>query len=116
MRALQLSALDGPDALELVDAPEPERHPLFGEPGVLIEVRAAGVSFPDVLLSRGLYQVKPDLPFVPGQEVAGVVRAAPDGAPVKAGDEVVAATAVGGFADVAVAPPFMTFPLPGPLD
>jgi NADPH2:quinone reductase len=116
MRALQISALDGPDALELVDAREPDRHPLSGEPGVVIEVRAAGVAFPDLLLSRGQYQLKPDPPFVPGQEVAGVVRAAPDGAPVSVGDEVVAATVVGGFAEVAVAPPFLTFPLPGPLD
>src|SRR3954452_22016569 len=116
MRALQITALDGPDGLELVDAPEPERHPLLGEPGVLIEVRAAGVSFPDVLMSRGMYQLKPDLPFVPGVEVAGVVRAAPDGAPVAAGDEVVAATTIGGFAELAIAPATMTFPLPKPLD
>jgi NADPH:quinone reductase len=116
MRALQISALDGPDALELADVAEPDRHPLSGEPGVLIEVRAAGVSFPDVLLSRGQYQLKPELPFVPGQEVAGVVRAVADGAPVAVGDEVVAATAVGGFAELAVAPAFMTFPLPEPLD
>jgi NADPH2:quinone reductase len=116
MRALQIASLDGPDGLELVDAPEPERHPLFGQPGVLIEVRAAGVSFPDVLLSRGLYQVKPELPFVPGLEVAGVVRAVADGAPVQVGDEVVAATTIGGFAELAIAPGTMTFPLPGPLD
>src|SRR3954451_4557008 len=116
MRALQIKALDGPDGLELVDAPEPDRHPLFGEPGVLIEVRAAGVAFPDVLLSRGLYQVKPELPFAPGLEVAGLVRAAPDGTGFQPGDEVVAATTIGGFADLAIAPPNMTFPLPGPLD
>src|SRR3954469_10612765 len=116
MRALQIKALDGPDGLELVDAPEPDRHPLFGEPGVLIEVRAAGVAFPDVLLSRGLYQVKPELPFAPGLEVAGLVRAAPDGTGFQPGDEVVAATTIGGFADLAIAPPDMTFPLPGPLD
>jgi NADPH2:quinone reductase len=116
MRALQIAALDGPDALRLADLPEPERHPLFGEPGVVIEVHAAGVAFPDVLLSRGRYQVKPDLPFVPGQEVAGVVRAAPDDAPVRPGDKVVAATAIGGFAEVAIAPGFLTFPLPSTLD
>jgi NADPH2:quinone reductase len=116
MRALQQTALEGPDGLELADVPEPERHPLLGEPGVLIEVRAAGVSFPDVLMSRGQYQLKPDLPFVPGVEVAGVVRAVPDGAPVAVGDEVVAATTIGGFAELAMAPPVMTFPLPRPLD
>src|SRR4051794_22821362 len=116
MRALQISAFDGPDGVELVDAPKPERHPLFGEPGVVIEVRTAGVAFPDVLLSRGLYQVKPELPFVLGLEVAGVVRAAPDGAGFQPGDEVVAATTIGGVADLAIAPPHMTFPLPGPPD
>jgi NADPH2:quinone reductase len=116
MRALQISALDGPDALELADVEEPERHPLSGAPGVLIEVHAAGVSFPDVLLSRGLYQLKPELPFVPGQEIAGVVRAVSDGAPVQVGDKVVAATTIGGFAELAVAPGFLTFPLPAPLD
>jgi NADPH2:quinone reductase len=116
MRALQIAALDGPEALELAELPEPERHPLFGEPGVVIEVHAAGVAFPDVLLSRGLYQVKPELPFVPGQEVAGIVRSAPDDAPVRPGDKVVAATAIGGFAELAVATSFMTFPLPSTLD
>jgi NADPH2:quinone reductase len=116
MRALQISALDGPDALRPAELPEPDRHPLSGEPGVVIEVHAAGVAFPDLLLSRGQYQVKPELPFVPGQEVAGVVRAAPEDAPVRAGDRVVACTAIGGFAEVAVAFPFMTFPLPSPLD
>src|SRR3954467_13664923 len=116
MRALQISAFDGPDGVELVDAPKPERHPLFGEPGVVIEVRTAGVAFPDVLLSRGLYQVKPELPFVLGLEVAGVVRAAPDGAGFQPGDEVGAATTIGGLPALAIAPADMTFPLPGPLD
>src|SRR5690349_3725240 len=112
MRALQQRALDGPDGLALADVPEPERP----ADGVLIEVKAAGVALPDVLMSRGQYQLKPDLPFVPGVEVAGVVRAAPEDAPVAAGDEVVAATTIGGFAELAVAPAVMTFPLPQPLD
>src|SRR3954469_9260066 len=116
MRALQIKALDGPDGLELVDAPEPDRHPLFGEPGVLIEVRAAGVAFPDVLLSRGLYQMKPELPFVPGMEVAGVVRAALDDGGLRAGDRVAAFTQLGGFAEVAVAPAHLTFRLSDALD
>ena len=47
--------------------------------GVLVDVEAAGVSFPEVLQTRGEYQFKPDLPFVPGSEVAGTVRSAPDG-------------------------------------
>jgi len=69
-----------------------------------------------VLQSRGEYQFKPPLPFVPGSEVAGVVREAPDGADVKKGDRVAAMCMLGGFAEVAVAPPFLTFKLPDELD
>jgi NADPH2:quinone reductase len=80
---------------------------------VLVDVHAAGVSFPEVLQTRGLYQMKPPLPFVPGSEVAGIVRSAPPHAAVKAGDRVAAFCALGGFAEVAVAPEFFTFPLGG---
>ena len=54
--------------------------------GVVVDVKAAAVSFPDVLQTRGLYQYKPDLPFVPGAEVAGVVRSAPEGSGLAPGD------------------------------
>ena len=84
--------------------------------GVVVEVAAAAVSFPDVLQSRGLYQFKPDPPFVPGAEVAGVVRSASDGASVSPGDRVAAFTGLAGWAELAVAPPHMTFPLPEQLD
>jgi NADPH2:quinone reductase len=83
---------------------------------VVVEVHAAGVSFPEVLQTRGEYQVRPELPFVPGSEVAGVVRSAPSGAAVKAGDRVAAFCMLGGFAEVAVAPPHFTFRLPDALD
>ena len=118
MRAIQIANLNGPDeALELVDAPEPEpSHLLTPGRGVLVDVHAAGVSFPEVLQTRGQYQVKPDLPFVPGSEVGGVVRSAPEGAPVKPGDRVAAFSMLGGFAEVAVAPEFLTFPLGDDLD
>src|SRR5215208_1101480 len=118
MRAVQIVNVDGPDkALELGDVPEPDTtHMLTQSEGVVVDVRAAGVSFPELLQTRGEYQVKPELPFVPGSEVAGTVRSAPDGAPVKAGDRVAACCMLGGFAEVAVAPPFLTFPLPGELD
>ena len=75
-------------------------------------MHAAGVSFPEVLQTRGQYQMKPPLPFVPGSEVAGIVRSAPAGAQVEAGDRVAAFCALGGFAETAVAPEFFTFPLP----
>jgi NADPH:quinone reductase len=117
MRALQITELSGPDAIGLADLPEPEpTTELTPGEGVVIDVHAAGVAFPDVLQTRGLYQVKPELPFVPGAEVAGVVRSAPEGAPVAAGDRVAALTLLGGLAEVAVAPAFLTFKLPEPLD
>jgi NADPH:quinone reductase len=118
VRAVQIVNLDGPDrALDLVDIPEPEpSHMLTPGSGVLVDVHAAGVSFPEVLQTRGEYQLKPELPFVPGSEVGGIVRSAPDGAAVKEGDRVAAFCALGAFAEVAVAPEFMTFPLADDLD
>ncbi|MGH8635658.1 MAG: alcohol dehydrogenase catalytic domain-containing protein [Burkholderiales bacterium] len=82
----------------------------------MVDVHAAGVSFPEVLQTRGEYQLKPPLPFVPGSEVAGTVRSAPEGAGVKPGDRVAAFCMLGGFAEVAVAPEFLTFALPDSLD
>src|SRR3954462_2692533 len=117
MRAMQITNLNGPDeALELVDIPEPEAsHMLTPGSGVLVDVHAAGVSFPEVLQTRGEYQFKPDLPFVPGSEVGGVVRSAPDGAAVKPGDRVAAFCFLGAFAEGAVAPEYFAFPLPDEL-
>ena len=61
-------------------SPSPSRRtPLTPGSGVLVDVHAAGVSFPEVLQTRGEYQIKPPLPFVPGSEVAGTVRSAPEG-------------------------------------
>jgi NADPH2:quinone reductase len=118
MRAVQITELTGPDsALRLVDIPEPEpSHPLTPGSGVVVEVHAAGVSFPELLQTRGEYQIKPPLPFVPGSEVAGIVRTAPDDGGVAPGDRVVAFCMLGGFAEVAVSPAWMTFPLPSTLD
>ncbi|HVM26436.1 MAG TPA: NADPH:quinone oxidoreductase family protein [Mycobacteriales bacterium] len=108
MRAVQIRTLDGPSAVEVVDVPEPTPGP----DDVLVDVHMAGVTFPEVLQSRGEYQVKPELPFVPGSEVAGVVRTAPDGGRFRAGDRVIAFPGLGGFAEAVVANPVMTFPLP----
>ena len=118
MRAMRIENLEGPDrALAPADLPDPEpSHMLTPGAGVVVDVRAAGVSFPEVLQTRGEYQLKPPLPFVPGSEVAGVVRSAPDGASVSPGDRVAAFCVLGGFAEVAVAPEFLTFPLPEALD
>ena len=98
VRALHQTDLSGPDALKPVeDAPDPDKGP-----GVLIDVKAAGVAFPDLLLSRGQYQVKPDPPFIPGTEVAGTVIEAADGVGFQPGDQVMAIT-FGGFAERAAA-------------
>ncbi len=115
MRAIQIINEEGPDkALSVVDLPEPEAsHMMTPGEGVLIEVHAAGVSFPELLQTRGQYQVKPPLPFVPGSEVGGVVISAPDGAAVKPGDGVAGFCVLGGWAETAVAPAYFTFPLEG---
>jgi NADPH2:quinone reductase len=106
MRAIQITNLNGPDeAPELAEIPEPEASHMFTPgSGVLVDVHAAGVAFPEVLQSRGEYQFKPELPFVPGAEVAGVAR--------DSGRRVAACCYLGGFAEVAVAPEHMVFPIP----
>jgi NADPH2:quinone reductase len=120
MRAIQIAELTGPDdALRHVELPEPEpSHPLApaGEEAVVVEVHAAGVSFPEVLQTRGEYQFRPPLPFIPGSEVGGLVRSAPAGSGLAPGDRVAAFTALGAFAETAVAPAFFTFKLPDALD
>ena len=118
MRALQIVDLTGPSsALAQVDLPEPEpSHPLTPGSGVVIDVHSAGVSFPEVLQTRGEYQIKPPLPFVPGSEVGGVVRSAPEGSGLSEGDRVAACCLLGAFAEVAVAPDFLTFQLSDELD
>jgi NADPH2:quinone reductase len=99
--------LDGPSVAELVDIEEP------GTDGVVIEVHAAGVAFPDALQTRGLYQYKAPLPYIPGAEVAGVVRSAPADAHVRAGDRVAGLTLLtGGMAEVVTLPAERVFALP----
>ena len=118
MRAVQITELSGPrSALSLVDLPEPEpSHMLTPGNGVIVDVHAAGVSFPEVLQTRGEYQIKPELPFVPGSEVGGVVASAPDGTGLAEGDRVAAFCMLGGFAETAVAPEHFVFSLHDGLD
>jgi NADPH2:quinone reductase len=108
MRAVQVVRLDGPSAVTVAEVDDPK--PQDGQ--VLIEVHAAGIAYPDVLLTRGQYQLKPDPPFTPGSEVAGVVLEAPDGATVEPGDRVAAFPGFGGFAELAVADARAVFRLP----
>ena len=108
MRAIQIPRLDGPHAAELVELDEPT-----WPDGVVIDVHAAGVAFPDALQTRGLYQHKPELPYIPGAEIAGVVRSAPADSHVRAGDRVAALTMLSGaMAEVVALPADRVFKLP----
>lgn len=100
MRAYELIRYDGPAGLRLTDRPRPEPD----EQSALVDVHALGVNFPDLLMTQGLYQVKPDPPFVPGCEVAGVVRSAPAGSGFAPGDRVGAFIWQGGYAETAPVP------------
>src|SRR5262245_18726892 len=109
MRAVRCHDLLGPAGLRVDDLPEPA--PGAGE--VLLDVRAAGVNFPDVLLSYGKYQFKPSPPFVPGGEAAGIVKAVGSGvSSVAPGDRVVATLVHGAFAERIVVPELATVKLP----
>ncbi len=96
---------------------EDQADPVPGPGEVLIDVRAAGVNFPDGLMVRGDYQVKPPRPFTPGTEVAGLVAAV--GADVRAlsvGQRVVSLCGMGGFAERVVAAQDRTLPIPDAMD
>lgn len=110
MRAVRVTSFDGPHAVELAEVPEPT-----GEGRVVIDVDAAGVIFPDVLQTRGQYQIKHEPPFTLGGEVAGIVRSAPEGARVKTGDRVLAFSLTGGFAETFAIDPGFVFAIPESL-
>ena len=113
MRAAVLRELGGPDAVEMAELPVPEGAHAMGEGGrLLVEVHAAGVSFPDLLRSRGEYQMRPELPFAIGAEVAGIVREADAGTGFVSGERVAALTHWGGVAELALAMPQHVIRLP----
>jgi NADPH2:quinone reductase len=107
MRAVEVAELSGPDAVRLGERPEPEAE------GVLVAVRAIGLSFPDLLRSRGEYQEPVATPYVIGQEFAGVVLEAPAGAGFRSGDRVAGMTdGVGAAVERLVADPASLVVLP----
>jgi NADPH:quinone reductase len=108
MKAQVLSSETGPAGLTLDDVPAPT--PADGQ--VLVDIKSCGICFPDLLMSQGKYQLRVPTPFTPGTEVAGVVREAPEGSSVKAGDKVLVASIVGGFAEQVAAAPEQLLPLP----
>lgn len=106
MRAVVVSNAGGPSQVRIDDVEPPSAD------GVVIDVVAAGLNFPDVLLTRGQYQLRPDLPFVPGSEVAGRVAAAPTGSGFAVGDRVAAFSVLGGLAEQVSCNPALVLPLP----
>lgn len=113
MKAIVCKAWGLPDTLVVEDLPD-----VVPGPGqVAIDVKAAGVNFPDVLIIQNKYQFKPELPFTPGSELAGIVRAVGEGVTqVKPGDKVIAFIGHGAFAQQVVAPAAGVMPMPPGMD
>lgn len=111
MRAMVLRGHGGPSDLEQRDIGEP----VAASGQVLVDVHAAGVSFPDLLQTQGKYQDVKPLPFVLGSEVAGVVRTAPAGSGLAPGDRVAALTGSGGFSETVAVDAAYVLPLPAEL-
>ncbi len=103
MRAAVVTELIGPDGVQIRDIPEPEGD-------LIVDVHAVGISFPDLLLSKGEYQLKPEVPFTLGVDFAGVVRR--DAGGFAAGDRVAGCLPYGGGAEVVASAPDFVFPLP----
>ena len=113
MKAVMCKAWGLPDSLVVEEVPDPVPGP--GQ--VVVDVKAAGVNFPDVLIVQGKYQFKPELPFTPGNELSGVVSAVgPDVAGFSIGDKVIAFTPIGAFAQQALVPVQALMPMPPGMD
>ena len=104
MKALVARELSGPSGLVYTDVEDPD-DVVGDHDSVVVDVGAAGVSFPDLLLLRGEYQLRLEPPFIPGMEVAGVVRSAPYESEFKPGPRVTASTMLGGWAEQVVVLP-----------
>ncbi|MDY7575402.1 NADPH:quinone oxidoreductase family protein [Actimicrobium sp. CCI2.3] len=113
MKAIVCNAWGLPDTLVIEELPDAAPGP--GQ--IAIEIRAAGVNFPDVLIIQNKYQFKPALPFTPGSELAGIVLAVGEGVTrYQAGDEVIAFSAQGAFAQQIVVPANAVMPMPPGMD
>ncbi|MES1198368.1 MAG: NADPH:quinone oxidoreductase family protein [Pseudomonadota bacterium] len=109
MKALLSKTPGPPESLTLEEVADPSP----GEGEVVIAVKAAGVNFPDSLIIEDKYQFKPERPFAPGGEVAGVIESVGAGVSgVKAGDRVIGSAGWGGFAEKIVLPAARVLPIP----
>jgi len=111
MRSVQVTALEGPAGVSVREVPDA----VAADGHALIQVHALGISWPDLLQSKGLYQIKPELPFQLGVDFAGVVRSAPDGSGLSTGQRVACCLPYGGGADLVSVHPESVFPLPDRL-
>jgi NADPH2:quinone reductase len=111
MKALVAQELSGPSGLAYADVDD-----VGGDDAIVVSVGASGVSFPDLLLLRGEYQLRLDPPFIPGMEIAGVVRSAPYDSEFKPGQRVTALAMLGGWAEQVAVAPDNVKPTPDDLD
>ena len=112
MRAVVVDRFMSPQDLRVKEIPTAA----LGDGQVRIQVRAAGCNFADLLMLKGEYQVKPEMPFVPGGEVAGIVtEVAPKVSKLIVGDRVLSRCALGGYAEEVVAPAATTYRIPDAL-
>ena len=112
MKALVAQALSGPSGLKYTDVEEV----VGNDDAVVVDVGAAGVSFPDLLLLRGEYQLRLEPPFIPGMEIAGVVRSAPEDSQYQPGQRVTALSMLGGWAERVAVPVANLMATPDGLD
>ena len=109
MKAIRSHAVGGPETLTLdeIDTPTP------GKGEVLVAAKACAINYPDTLIIRDMYQFKPERPFAPGGEIAGVIEAVGEGVEgFKVGDNVMAGIGNGGLAEKVIVPEGRMFPVP----
>jgi NADPH:quinone reductase len=112
MKACVVQELSGPTGLVYTDVDDITGN----DDTIIVDVRAAGVCFPDLLLSKGEYQLKLPPPFIPGMEAAGVVHWAPEDSEFKVGDRVSAFGVLGGYAEQVIVPLANVIHSPAELD
>src|SRR6201989_1988302 len=119
MFAHRIAAFTGPEGVEWTEVAEPAEAAELAEPaesaaggGVVIDVAAAGVSFADLLQTRGAYQMRVALPYTPGMDAAGVVRSCAPGANFRPGQRVAVLVPYGCWQEVIDVPPGRVLPLP----
>jgi NADPH:quinone reductase len=113
MKAVQLSEYGGPEVLKIIDC----ERPVPADKEVLIEIKAIGVNYADTARREGQYVIPTPLPFIPGAEIAGIVREAGKGVTkVKAGSPVAVLIESGGYAEYATAHESTLIPLPEGMD